>query len=544
MYIAESFLKTGLIRRALVVSGEYISHLILTTQKEIESFMDSRLACLTVGDAGAAVILEMGPDKTVGFHEFEMYTLGAYSEACIGKATKREHGGAIMYTDVVQVSAVNMKQAVAHAASIIERTKWSHADFQHIFVHQTSSTTIKDVARAFNTYYGAQVCKQDKVINNIAERANTATTTHMVALMDSIQNHTIENGENVIFGISGSGATIGTALYTFDDLPDRIRRRQAGVYIPEKVVLQHEPFIVRLPQSRRVRVESVGTVAPNAQTAKETLELVRTAVENCFTASAYEKNDTDLLISSGTYRDEFLCEPAIAALAAGKLEINPDIEVPQQKKTFALDILNGGVATLNACYTAIAMIQAQKANNALIVASEVENNQDKLPADLYNLEVTGSALFLDISPDGKTGFGNFIFKYFTQYIDSLVTHTAIRNGKTYLDIERSPQLESYYRQCIKKTVQEFLTREQLDLSQIKLVLPPQISSDFITKLSQTLEVSRDKLVDVQAQHDLHTSSLAYALQHVREYQLAQAGDIGLIISVGSGIQVGCATYYF
>src|SRR5262249_38524672 len=63
MYIAESFLKTGMMRRALVVSGEYISHLILTTQKEIESYMDSRLACLTVGDAGAALILEMGPDK-------------------------------------------------------------------------------------------------------------------------------------------------------------------------------------------------------------------------------------------------------------------------------------------------------------------------------------------------------------------------------------------------------------------------------------------------------------------------------------------------
>ena len=79
------FLKTGLVRRALVVSGEYITHLAQTTQKEIETYMDSRLACLTVGDAGAALILEMGPDKKAGFHDFDMYTLGAYSEACIGK---------------------------------------------------------------------------------------------------------------------------------------------------------------------------------------------------------------------------------------------------------------------------------------------------------------------------------------------------------------------------------------------------------------------------------------------------------------------------
>jgi amino acid adenylation domain-containing protein len=545
MYIAESFLKTGLIRRALVFSGEYISHLVQTTQKEIESYMDSRLACLTIGDAGAALILEMRPDKKLGFHEFEMYTLGAYSEACIAKTTYYEHGGAIMYTDAVQVSTVNMKQATAHAGYIIERAKWSPNDFQHILVHQTSHTTIKDVARAFNKYYGAEVCNQDTVINNIAERGNTATTAHMIALMDSIQNNTIQNGENIIFGITGSGATIGTALYTFDDLPERIRRREAGTYTPEKVVPQQRSFIARLPQNRRVRIESVGTVPTDTQTPKETLALIRVAVENCLTTSAYEKNETDLLIYSGTYRDEFISEPAIAALVAGHLEINPDIDVPQQKKTFALDLLNGGVATLNACYTATAMILTQRANNALIVASEVENNKDKLPADLYNVEEAGSALFLDVSPDGKSGFGNFVFKQFTDYIEALTAHTTVRNGgKTYLDIDRDPHLERYYRQCIKETVQELLTREQLELSQIKVILPPQISSNFITELSKDLEVRRDRLVDVQAQHDLHTSSLAYALEHVRELQLAQAGDIGLIISVGSGIQVGCATYYF
>src|SRR5581483_7691225 len=53
-YIADAFMKAGLARRALVVSGEYITHLVRTAQLEIENFMDSRLACLTVGDAGAA----------------------------------------------------------------------------------------------------------------------------------------------------------------------------------------------------------------------------------------------------------------------------------------------------------------------------------------------------------------------------------------------------------------------------------------------------------------------------------------------------------
>jgi 3-oxoacyl-[acyl-carrier-protein] synthase III len=51
MYIIDAFLKAGLIRRGLAVSGEYITHLSLTAQKELVGFMDSRLACLTVGDS-------------------------------------------------------------------------------------------------------------------------------------------------------------------------------------------------------------------------------------------------------------------------------------------------------------------------------------------------------------------------------------------------------------------------------------------------------------------------------------------------------------
>ncbi len=59
IYIANALIKTGAIKRGLVVSGEYITHLSQTAQKEIESFMDTRLACLTLGDAGAALILEL-----------------------------------------------------------------------------------------------------------------------------------------------------------------------------------------------------------------------------------------------------------------------------------------------------------------------------------------------------------------------------------------------------------------------------------------------------------------------------------------------------
>src|SRR6266568_2545347 len=145
--IVDAFLKAGLIRRGMVISGEYITHLTQTAQKEIESYMDSRLACLTVGDAGAAMILEQAPGKKVGFHELELYTVSRYYDLCIARATDKQHGGAIMFTDAVRVSAVNMQQAVPFAANMLKRFGWSHDTVQHVIMHQTSKTTINDAAR-------------------------------------------------------------------------------------------------------------------------------------------------------------------------------------------------------------------------------------------------------------------------------------------------------------------------------------------------------------------------------------------------------------
>jgi 3-oxoacyl-[acyl-carrier-protein] synthase III len=72
IYLVDRLIKAGTIKRGLVVSGEYITHLSLTAQREIENFMDSKIACLTVGDAAAAVLLEEGKDNRLGFQELDL----------------------------------------------------------------------------------------------------------------------------------------------------------------------------------------------------------------------------------------------------------------------------------------------------------------------------------------------------------------------------------------------------------------------------------------------------------------------------------------
>jgi 3-oxoacyl-[acyl-carrier-protein] synthase III len=87
--------------------------------------------------------------------------------------------------------------------------------------------------------------------------------------------------------------------------------------------------------------------------------------------------------------------------------------------------------------------------------------------------------------------------------------------------------------------------EQLELSGIGRIFPPQISSGFIAQLSEALGIPVDRFVDAVGDGpDLFSSSLPYALEFAKANGLVNGGDLGLVISVGSGIQVGCAIYHF
>jgi 3-oxoacyl-[acyl-carrier-protein] synthase III len=295
----------------------------------------------------------------------------------------------------------------------------------------------------------------------------------------------------------------------------------------------------------RVRIESIGTIPPDRPVERDAVQLVKLAAEDCLERSSYDRSDIDLLIHAGVYRNDFLSEPAIAALAAGELGLNDDVESSSPQKTFAFDVFNGALGFLEACYVAVEMIRAGKHNTAMVVASEVENNAGLLPQRLLGLKETGAAVILDAAADHQSGLGNFVFKCYTDHLDAFESHTGYENGQPYLHFEREPLLEDYYLACIPETVAELLALEGLTMSQIKVIMPPQISATFLSKLRLKLGVGPVRFVDLApGGSDYFTSSLVYAWQHLQLQNWVEPGDIGLIISVGAGLQVGCATYYF
>ncbi|HEU0190995.1 MAG TPA: amino acid adenylation domain-containing protein [Mycobacterium sp.] len=543
--VADAFLKADLISSALVVSGEYITHITETAQKEIEGSLDPRLACLTVGDAGAAVVLERGASDRVGFHDIDLATLSEYAKLCIGKATDSAHGGAIMVTDSVTQTAIAVKHAVPYVTGVMARHGWSPETCDHLLMHQTSEASINDAIRAVNQLLGREAANRNNTICNLAERGNTATTTHFVALADYIRSNRMNSGDNVVFSITGSGQAIGTALYTFDDLPDRMRREPGGQAGRHGKHRRGPEGRKELPSTPRVRVDSIG-IAPQGQSEPpSSIRFATEAAAACLDGSAVDRSALGLVIHTGVYRDDYLSEPAVAALVAGELGINAVIDSPDEPKTLDFDILNGAVGFLNACHVAAGMIAAGKTGHVMVLASEVENNPVDSGLPRNGLTETGSALLLSRS-DGEEGFGRFIFRHHPEYGGALTTYTEQRDGKTRLAIERDPNLAGVYLSCLPAAAKELLALEGLEPADIAVVLPPYLPPSALDELAAQIGVPRTRFVDLAAglDTDPFTSAVPFGLEHVRRHGLTQPGDVALILTAGSGVEVGCTTYRF
>ncbi|MEB3032474.1 non-ribosomal peptide synthetase [[Mycobacterium] nativiensis] len=540
--VAQDFLKTGLVRNALVFSGEYISHITETAQQEIESAMDPKLACLTVGDAGAAVVLELGPNDRVGFHDLDLATYSEFAKLCIAKATEGPHGGAIMVTDSVTQTAIAVKHSVPYVAAVMQRHGWRPETADQLLMHQTSEASINDAILTINRVFGAGSASRANTICNLAERGNTATTTHFVALYDYITAGRINSGDNVVLSITGSGQTIGTGLYTFDDLPDRMRRAANGQPAPSGRA--GRPGARReLPATPRVRIEGVG-LAPAGGAQPSSIQSAVDAAAACLADSGVERTEVGLVIHTGIYRDDFLSEPAVATLVAGEVGINAEPESADAPKTFAFDILNGAVGFLNGCHVAAGMIGAGRTGHAMVLASEVENNTPQSGYPRFGLAETGSAIMLSPS-HGPEGFGRFVFGHHPEHQGALRTYTQERDGRMWLRVDRDPNLAGIYVSCLPSAVKELLTLETLEPEDIALVFPPYLPGAALDDLAAGIGVDRSRFVEAQSQiSDPFTSTLPYQLADARQRGLVKPGDVALIMAVGSGVEVGCTTYRF
>jgi 3-oxoacyl-[acyl-carrier-protein] synthase III len=224
IYIMDSLIRAGVVRTGIVVSGESITHLADQATKEIRSSFDGQLASLTVGDSGAAVIMEASRGQGVGFHNLDMITVPEYSNLCVAHPSKKG-SGAVMITRPVRLQKAAMKIKDPFFKKSIDRAGWTVDRIDVIIPHQTSSRAIRKGGRTLMEYLGTD--RQMEGVSIVDRYGNPSTTSHFVALHETIMDGRVFTGGNIMFMIQASGLIMGQCSYTMDDLPDRYRNHNS-----------------------------------------------------------------------------------------------------------------------------------------------------------------------------------------------------------------------------------------------------------------------------------------------------------------------------
>ena len=198
---ADSLLKTGVFKRAIVIGSETFSRLV--------DWKD-RTTCVLFGDGAGAVVLEaqQQPGKredrgiltahlrSDGRHMNKLYTDGGVSTTGTAGVVKME-GRAVF------------KHAVAMITDVIEdafkATGYSAADIDWFVPHQANKRIIDDSAHKLGI-------DPRKVVITVHKHGNTSAASIPLALADAVKDGRIKPGDLVLLEAMGGGFTWGSVL--------------------------------------------------------------------------------------------------------------------------------------------------------------------------------------------------------------------------------------------------------------------------------------------------------------------------------------------
>ncbi|MCS5628042.1 MAG: 3-oxoacyl-ACP synthase, partial [Planctomycetes bacterium] len=174
--LLEDAIARGSIKRGMVVSGEWITHLAHNARMNVDRVTHPEIASLTVGDSGAAAIVEgCSPDR--GLQSSIFVTLAEYSDLCVGKGYP-DGPGAFMLTDAADLHRIAIMDALKVVQSALAQAGIPYEKIAHLIAHQTSARALRAGDRICQTAMGT---RGRKFRENLSHVGNTSTTSHFLA---------------------------------------------------------------------------------------------------------------------------------------------------------------------------------------------------------------------------------------------------------------------------------------------------------------------------------------------------------------------------
>ncbi len=198
--IADSMIRTGAARRALVIGAEVFSRIL--------DFTD-RTTCVLFGDGAGAVVLEAS--ETPGILATELHADGRYVNILCtpGSASGgRMDGVAFLKMDGPAVFKLAVSVLEDVARSVLKKAGRVDADIDWLIPHQANIRIMHSTARKLKL-------SLDKLVCTVQDHGNTSAASIPLALDTAVRAGSIQRGDTVMLEGVGGGFTWGAVLLDF-----------------------------------------------------------------------------------------------------------------------------------------------------------------------------------------------------------------------------------------------------------------------------------------------------------------------------------------
>ncbi|MBN1288657.1 MAG: hypothetical protein JXA49_03365 [Actinobacteria bacterium] len=264
----------------------------------------------------------------------------------------------------------------------------------------------------------------------------------------------------------------------------------------------------------------------------------------CIKAAGIDRNDIDLTLNIGIYRNNNFCEPASAPLVQSGLDIN--YSYLKGRKSFSLDIINGACGFLNAVQVGEAFLKTTDIKSVLVVSSDVHPSGKEVAG--FPFRNIGAAALLEWSDDPRRGFQEILFRTSpdsSEEFESIIDLSA-PGARGHVHIRQMKEYHNHLVDFTAGTLTFFYTEygEKHNLqSNETIFLTSQPVKDFGSMVLETAGVNAKSVECLYDKYgDTNSSALTIAYHESVESGDIKTGDRVVFIGAGAGLTSAVGLY--
>jgi len=274
---------------------------------------------------------------------------------------------------------------------------------------------------------------------------------------------------------------------------------------------------------------------------KGILPLTFRAAKRCLKNAGAGIRDVGMLIYSGVYTENYLKEPALAALIQNRLQhksrcrrfFNKDLG-----DVFSFDLYNGGGGVISAIQVIDGFIQSGEIESGLVIAGDTKPVSGS--SENYNYSPGAGAILLSKDIENR-GFVKFSTETFSEFINDLESTTNWDTGSfRFITNQKSNYLKNCV-ECAEKSIQQSFNEENLNWDEIDLVVASTSPKGFANELQKKTGLN-NKLIQVNRNEKIFSAGVIFSLDKVFSSQKFMEAKNILFLTVGAGITVSLSLY--